>query len=208
MYGNVRESPNLFNPFFLACETYQGKLTTVVVLFQVKLVGFELLEGGKLRDVQTGLNNNLHAIYGGVQFGRVAWEVVSGLSSMWESNGFDLPWNSLVAPENQYKSMVGRCPFGMVYFQRITWPMAKPFQLFGVTYLVGRISRSNFFFSVRWLIEGGYVSFWECNWFFLIFGFPRKVPEEDTPFLLIVKVIFFNQTGLKPRLGMSDVHLT
>jgi len=27
------------------------------------------LQGGKLRDVQTGLNNNLHAIYGGVQFG-------------------------------------------------------------------------------------------------------------------------------------------
>lgn len=101
MYGNVRESPNLFNPFFLACETYQGKLTTVVVLFQVKLVGFELLEGGKLRDVQTGLNNNLHAIYGGVQFGRVAWELGSGLISMWESNGFDLPWNYLFAPENQ-----------------------------------------------------------------------------------------------------------
>eukprot|EP00913_Durusdinium_trenchii_P021708 g20398.t1 len=27
------------------------------------------LQGGKLRDMQTGLNNNLHAIYGGVQFG-------------------------------------------------------------------------------------------------------------------------------------------
>ncbi|CAJ1388163.1 unnamed protein product [Effrenium voratum] len=27
------------------------------------------LQGGKLRDVQTGLNSNLHAIYGGVQFG-------------------------------------------------------------------------------------------------------------------------------------------
>lgn len=59
----------------------------------VQLVAFVLkrCEGGKLRDVQTGLNNNLHAIYGGVQFGRVAWELVSGLSSMWESNGFDLP---------------------------------------------------------------------------------------------------------------------
>ena len=52
---------------------------------------FCTVEGGKLRDVQTGLNNNLHAIYGGVQFGRVAWELVSGLSSMGESNGFDLP---------------------------------------------------------------------------------------------------------------------
>jgi hypothetical protein len=31
-----------------------------------------IMGGGKLRDVQTGLNNNLHAIYGGVQFGRGA----------------------------------------------------------------------------------------------------------------------------------------
>ncbi len=29
----------------------------------------------------------------------------------------------------------------------LTWPMAKVFQLFGITYLVGKISRSNFFFS-------------------------------------------------------------
>lgn len=59
----------------------------------VQLVAFVLkrCEGGKLRDVQTGLNNNLHAIYGGVQFGRVTRELVSGLSSMWESNAFDLP---------------------------------------------------------------------------------------------------------------------
>ena len=29
----------------------------------------------------------------------------------------------------------------------LTWPMAKRLKLFGITYLVGKISRSNFFFQ-------------------------------------------------------------
>ena len=41
--------------------------------------------------MQTGLNNNLHAIYGGVQFGRVAWELVSGESSTEKAAAFT-PW--------------------------------------------------------------------------------------------------------------------
>ena len=29
----------------------------------------------------------------------------------------------------------------------LTWPMAKRLKLFGITYLLGKISRSNFFFQ-------------------------------------------------------------
>ncbi len=36
---------------------------------------------------------------------------------------------------------------GWVYPQYLTWPVAKRFKLFGITYLVGKISRSNFFFQ-------------------------------------------------------------
>ena len=39
--------------------------------------------GGKLRDVQTGLNNNLHAIYGGVQFGRGPGAPESDSEDLW-----------------------------------------------------------------------------------------------------------------------------
>ena len=31
--------------------------------------------------------------------------------------------------------------------KRLTWPIAKRLKLFGITYLVGKISRSNFFFQ-------------------------------------------------------------
>ena len=31
--------------------------------------------------------------------------------------------------------------------EKLTWPMAKRLKLFGITYLVGKISRSNFFFQ-------------------------------------------------------------
>ena len=33
------------------------------------------------------------------------------------------------------------------------WPMAKRLKLFGITYLVGKISRSNFYFKVHWPSE-------------------------------------------------------
>ena len=42
----------------------------------------------------------------------------------------------------------------------LTWPMAKRLKLFGITYLVGKISRSNLF-RVHWLSE-------YCLWFHLI----------------------------------------
>ena len=35
----------------------------------------------------------------------------------------------------------------------LTWPMAKRLKLFGITYLVGKISRSNFYFKVHWPSE-------------------------------------------------------
>ena len=41
----------------------------------------------------------------------------------------------------------------MQIYGHLTWPMAKLYKLFGIPYLVGKISRSNFFFGVHWLSE-------------------------------------------------------
>ena len=51
-----------------------------------------------------------------------------------------------------WKVRVDRCTF-LLRMVNLTWPMAKLFQLFGITYLVGKISRSNFYFRVHWLSE-------------------------------------------------------
>ena len=45
----------------------------------------------------------------------------------------------------------------------LTWPMAKRLKLFGITYLVGKISRSNFYVRVHWLSEYTPLSSEQCN---------------------------------------------
>ena len=42
---------------------------------------------------------------------------------------------------------------GLLALHCLTWPMAKLSQLFGITYLVGKIKFKLFFFRVHWLSE-------------------------------------------------------
>ena len=53
--------------------------------------------------------------------------------------------------------MEGFETWGWLAYVGLTWPMAKRLKLSGITYLVGKISRSNFCFRVHWLSEWGII---------------------------------------------------
>ena len=57
----------------------------------------------------------------------------------------------------------------------LTWPMAKLPKLFGITHLVGKRSRSNFFFRVHWLSEEPFSG---SNWVFFGHGCPPRMGDS------------------------------
>ena len=57
----------------------------------------------------------------------------------------------MIDPHGESFVFFGKQAGGQLMVNCLTWPMAKRLKLFGITYSIGKISRSNFYFRVHWL---------------------------------------------------------